>query len=272
MKWRQMGYRVALWRDRPCPVVGLCDWLRVPVNGPYPGYAVAINTLIREIIAEDSTAEWFVCGGDDVLPDPTHPAEEIAAQLRLHFVEYHSEAAFRTRAITCVDQIASSTFGVMQPTGDRFALGQIDRIAGSAWIGREFAKRAYGGRGPMFSGCKCWSCNGRFYSAGNLCSLCEGAGDIPGYRHMWVDEELKQVAEKFGVYLMRPDLIQKHMHWQRESDAIDSNAIHKPDTARPVHMHPSNNDGYTREHWRKYEKIFKARRDATPSFPGCELL
>ena len=35
----------------------------------------------------------------------------------------------------------------MQPTGDRFAQGQIDRIAGSAWIGREFARRAYGGNG-----------------------------------------------------------------------------------------------------------------------------
>lgn len=90
----------------------------------------------------------------------------------------------------------------------------------SAWIGREFARRAYGGNGPLWD----------------------------AYTHMFVDEELKCVAEKNGVYWMRPDLVQLHMHWQRESEAIDSRAIGKPETARPAHMHPALNDGYTREH------------------------
>ena len=221
-KWSSLGYGVALWRDEPerylAPkLAGLAD---IVLSGQYPGYAQAVNALIREV-ARHPEAEWFIAGGDDTLPDPDHAAEEIAAQCCEHF---------------------AGAFGVMQPTGDRFAQGQIDRIAGSAWIGREFARRAYGGNGPLWA----------------------------EYTHMFVDEELKCVAEKYGVYWMRPDLVQLHMHWQRESAAIDANAIGKPESARPAHMHPSNNDGYTGAHWMRYKGIFMQRKAA--QFPGSELL
>jgi len=88
----------------------------------------------------------------------------------------------------------------MQPTGDRWAEGQwgfqnapIDRVAGSAWIGREFALRAYGGDGPLW----------------------------PEYRHMFPDEELQCVAEKLGVFWQRRDLTQFHNHWGRNGNAAD---------------------------------------------------
>ena len=69
------------------------------------------------------------------------------------------------------------TFGVMQPTGDRWGerngIATIDRIAGSPWMGREFCRRMYHGSGPMYNGStttllmrncnawpKSWACSG----------------------------------------------------------------------------------------------------------------
>jgi hypothetical protein len=70
------------------------------------------------------------------------------------------------------------TFGVMQPTGDRWANGSIDRICGSPWLGREFCTRMYHGKGPMYG----------------------------GYLHMFGDEELQHVATRLGVLWQRRDL------------------------------------------------------------------
>lgn len=245
-KWRSMGYKIALWRDADSQTgtgafdESLADLLWF--GGKYPGYAQAVNFLISRVMRIDLRAEWLIAAGDDTLPDSDHAAEEIGEECKAHF----RGLAFSRLPDGTVEQTSpfdsSGTFGVMQPTGDRFAQGQIDRIAGSAWIGREFARGAYGGNGPLWH----------------------------EYTHMWVDEELKHVAEKYGVYWIRPDLVHLHMHWQRESAAINSNAIGKPESARPAHMHPSSNDGYTQLHWKKYEKIFKDRRAV--GFPGSELL
>ena len=223
-KWRERGYKIALWRDSMDFPYRVADYIRAD---PYPGYAKAVNSLIADVMCVRDYAEWFIAAGDDTLPDPYHTAEEIALECRQHFGRLHG-------LLNGATSPRCETFGVMQPTGDRFAQGQIDRIAGSAWIGREFARRAYGGNGPLWH----------------------------EFTHMWVDEHLKAVAEKLGIYWMRPDLTHLHMHWQRESSAINSNAIHKPDSEKPAHMHPSRNDGYTREHWKKYEALFfKLRAD-----------
>ena len=79
----------------------------------------------------------------------------------------------------------------MQPTGDLklWPLSRIDRFAGSAWIGREFARRMYGGKGPLWP-----------------------------YPHCWADEELQCVAQKMGVFWQRRDLTHKHLHWGRGSE------------------------------------------------------
>jgi hypothetical protein len=206
--WRAMGYRVALWRDYGDDTVE-SDYLKL---GDYPGYAKAANALIGDVLALDAGCNWIVTGGDDTDPDPKKPAFEIARE--------------------CAEKF-DGTFGVMQPTGDRFAGGSIDRIAGSPWIGREFCERAYGGNGPYFE----------------------------GYRHMFVDEEIMQVALKLGVFWQRPDLTHLHRHFMRESDAIDSRAVARP---VPPHLAEANSPG----HWKTHKTIFLERKSL--GFPGHE--
>lgn len=224
--WRKQGYRIALWRDMPAwdaPSDPPCELMLV--EPMYPGYAEAVNRLISQVMALDPHAEWFVTGGDDVEPDLNHTADEIAGQCSGYFRGLYDGSDRHHRA----------TFGVMQPTGDRFANGSIDRIAGSPWIGREFARRMYGGNGPYWH----------------------------EYTHMFVDEEIQCVAEKYGVFWQRRDLIHLHHHFQRESVALNSPAIDKP---RPAFLNEANSP----EHWKKYQAIFKARKAA--GFPGSEPL
>src|SRR5581483_11518837 len=114
----------------------------------YPGYAQSVNLLIGHVLSFDPSAEWFIAAGDDVEPDPNHSAEEIAMQCKAWC---HTNACSRGVPLSegC-EQV--DTFGVMQPTGDRWGDSEwsrqrfgvdrgaySDRVCGSAWIGREFA-------------------------------------------------------------------------------------------------------------------------------------
>jgi len=92
-------------------------------------------------------------------------------------------------------QTFPDTFGVMQPIGDIFASTHLCAV--SPWSGRGVIERAYGGKGPFF----------------------------PGYFHYFSDEELQEVATKWGVFHQRADLTQFHDHWQR-----------KPSHKRPAHL------------------------------------
>lgn len=221
------GYKIALWCDHtndltpPWAIVhGCADY--VTGFGKYPGYAVAVNQLITEVMLKDPQAEWFVIGGDDVEPDPNHTAQEIADSCTKHF------------GVACSSVTdCSCTFGVMQPTGDRFAEGSIDRICGSAWLGREFCRRINQGRGPLW----------------------------PEYVHNFVDEELQNVAIKYGIFQQRPDLIHLHRHFQRESDKLNSPAV-----ARPTLEHLK--AAFSPEGWGPYKAIFDRRK--AQGFPGSE--
>ncbi len=123
--WRSRGYKVALWRDQSSAPVDGAD-IVLTARGAYPGYAVAVNTLAKEVLRRDPECNWVVTGGDDTEPDP-HEPEEVARQCEDHF---------------------GGTFGVMQPIGDRW--GGVERICGSPWMGREFCERMYGGTGPLW--------------------------------------------------------------------------------------------------------------------------
>lgn len=196
-QWKSLGYKVAVLRDDSCdlPHADL-----VPILAQYPGYAKAVNMLVRTAIAYDSAAEWFVIGGDDVYPDPSHSADEIAAECRAHFGEKG------TRRF--------ATFGVMQPTGDQWGDAQgpyIERVAGSAWIGRGFALHVYDGLGPLW----------------------------PEYTHMFVDEELQCVAEHLGVFWQRPDLVHRHEHCLRRRALPEDLAPHLRKWNTPEHWRQS---------------------------------
>lgn len=168
-RWREMGYRLALWRDPGDDLIG-CDLL---LSGAYPGYALALNSLSAAVFALDGEAQWIVTGGDDIEPEAAKRAEEIAAECSEHF---------------------NGTFGVMQPTGDRWGHREhvyAEHVCGSPFLGREFCRRMYGGRGPLH----------------------------PGYEHFYEDEELQQVAVMLGVLWQRSDLTHYHHHYMRERQA-----------------------------------------------------
>lgn len=167
-EWRRMGYHVALWRngtewDKPIDA----DFVRA--SPEYHGWGPSINELIRDVIQIDRHAEWFVGGGDDTYPDQQFNPLQIASECTEHF---------------------GGTNGVMQPIGDLkdWPNSHIDRFAGSPWIGKEFALRALGGKGPFH----------------------------PELHHMFGDEFLQVYAEHLGVFWQRPDLTHRHQHWMRE--------------------------------------------------------
>lgn len=241
--WRERGYQIALQRDvRPA---GQClsDQEALGVDKvlytEYDGYSRGVNRMVEFVMDRDPHAEWFICAGDDTLPDPHRIAADTARECRHYF-----------RRPIVPDDIPPiyslppemETYGVMQPTGDRWGdtpinrqrFGQdrgayIDRVAGSAWIGREFIRRTYGGRGPMW----------------------------PEYFHMFNDEELQLVAEKLGVFWQRRDLTHMHNHCQRE--AHPGASVGQP----PEFLERA----YSRANWDAMRGIFEARKEA--GFPGA---
>lgn len=252
--WRERGYKIAVWHDYGYPKPHPADLEMTAGSAAYPGYTQAVNLLIREVFGVDREAEWFVTGGDDVFPDPNHTAEEIAAQCTTHFAmhwakvceECIDEAGLRgklgdTHSISGPPGWIMRTFGVMQPTGDRWGenpkhhrpemrSAYIDRVCGSPWMGREFCRRINGGNGPLWS----------------------------EYRHMYEDEELYDVAMKLGILWQRPDLIHYHEHWGRKPDATTDDM--------PEFLKAANST----EEWNKAKALYERRRAA--GFPGHEPL
>jgi hypothetical protein len=245
--WLDAGYNVAIWRDS---ADGLLPDLSIQhriirVVGEYPGYAKACNQLTK-LALEDKTCSWVVCAGDDTLPDPQHTPDAIALECSEHFKDaawpkcwswaagYKSpEEAIAAGAYAEQKKQSLwsayfadlySTFGVMQPTGHRWGDRQgpyIDRVAGSAWIGRTFALRMNKGQGPFH----------------------------PDFTHMFSDECLQEVATKLGVFWQRPDLIHFHQHWglPREGERFATS------DRMPEHVKQWN----TPKHWKDSKELFE---------------
>jgi hypothetical protein len=236
--WRAQGYRIALWRDdgllegKHAGAFGEYPYQLV-MSGPYPGYSRAVNTLIAEVELQDPDAEWFVIGGDDVEPDPSHSAEEIARETFNYFDGRAAEKYFRGPGPGAPPhgEGLAGTFGVMQPTADAFADRSIEKIAGSAWVGREFCRRMYGGNGPLFS----------------------------EYTRFFMDQELQEVAIKYGVFQQRPDLLHFHRWYGRASDDLHSET--KP-AELPEHLK------HQEKMWQPEKQLFYRRQRA--GFPGSE--
>lgn len=246
--WQERGYKTAVLREDADGRT--CAYFQGKV-AQYLGWPRGVNLLVAAVMAANLDAEWLVSGGDDYWPDPTKTADEIAQECSDHFSNG-------------VSPVIRGTFGVMQPTGDRWGEGPcptckatggvpggvdewptvkcpscdgtkrsatIDRIAGSPWMGREFCRRMYHGSGPMYN----------------------------GYHHNFADEELQNVAQKLGVFWQRRDLIQEHRHWARpRGDWRDA-----PEWAKKIND-PKFSD------WDKSKALFAARKAA--GFPGHEPL
>lgn len=154
-----MGYKTMAYVDRPDQTnIRHCDQLVFLPE--YRGWSATVNLLCHALPHVD----WVVAGGDDMFPDPKKRAAEIAEECSEHF---------------------GGTLGVMQPHGDNF--GGTTRICGSPWIGREYARRANRGVGPLW----------------------------PDYFHFYADEELFNVAGAQGLLWCRTDLSHFHEHWTR---------------------------------------------------------
>lgn len=231
--WRDQGYKIALYLD-DYDVQTVCDEFMVGTE--YPGYAQASNALVQYVLTHDRECDWVVLGGDDVEPDLNHTAEDIARQCEIYFI------ALNAQQHGGVGYTSDETFGVMQPTGDRYGedarsivhygpdrAAYADRVCGSPWIGREFALRINQGRGPLWS----------------------------EYTHMFEDEELFHVAQNYGVLWQRRDLVQYHRHWARKRASVED---------MPEFLKEANSP----EHWRKFKALFERRKSA--GFPGSEAL
>lgn len=238
--WKARCYKVAVFRNPGASPVECADLV---LSGDYPGYAVATNALCAEILENDKECDWIVGGGDDVEPDPRLDPHEIARECSAHFrANYWGGKKFAYEAphpmLEGWTEEACATFGIVQPTGDRFAQGSIDRIAGSPWMGREWCMRANGGQGPFW----------------------------PAFRHMFGDEALLRVAEKLGVYWRRPDLIHLHRHFMRQSLDINSPAV---PAVIPAHLIEAN----SRAHWDEMQAEFRRLEalDFEPCMPLVEV-
>ena len=242
--WRERGYKIALAvdaedYDRYAGRLSMANHWFPMVD--YLGYAHAVNHLITTIMKTFPAAEWFIAAGDDVEPDPNKSAEEIAIECKMHF--YDADATpVDNGLVTGPDHLWTETFGVMQPTGDRWGdtpqsrqrFGEdrgaySDRVCGSAWIGREFARRVNQGRGPLW----------------------------PEYFHMFVDEHLQCVAEKLGVLWQRRDLTHLHRHWGRGPDA-NPNQMQNADTRMPEFLKRANSAA----EWDRARAIFQKHKEA----------
>lgn len=159
-KWKARGYRTAVLVDGETPAPANADVVhREPI---YKGYGWANNLLVELLPG----ADIYVFGGHDIDPDPDHDPQAIGRE--------------------CIAKFGG-TFFVMQPTGDPWIDHCIRHFCGSPWIGREFAKRAYGGRGPYW----------------------------PEYFHYYDDTELQNIAIRERCFWQREDLSQVHSHWSK---------------------------------------------------------
>jgi hypothetical protein len=130
-EWIRRGYFTAILRDW-----GDSDYIGadVVIHAEYKGYAHSVNTLCQAVAKEHPEAEWFVTGGDDIRPDPSHHAHDIAKECTEHF---------------------GGTLGIMEPTGDRWledanGLCSPERACIAPWMGREWVDHGYGGKGPFY--------------------------------------------------------------------------------------------------------------------------
>jgi hypothetical protein len=144
--WKKMGYRIAVLQgpNRADIPADICVW-----TDSYVGWAHSVNFLCKEVVP--ASCQIVVTGGDDMLPDPNHTADELAEQFLNRF---------------------PNTFGVMQPHGDEYLASR--RYCGSPFLGRAWIDTMYAGAGPFFGNYfHNWADNELYWVARGLGALWE---------------------------------------------------------------------------------------------------
>lgn len=160
--WHEKGYGVGVLVNLPMTNDMFEKADVVIVQNQWEGFPVAVNLLCENVFGD-----IVVVAGDDIYPDPDKTADEIAEIFLEKFPD---------------------TFGVMQPTGDKF--GDYDKCAVSPWIGKKFIEKAYEGNGPYWE----------------------------EYFHYFSDRELQEYAIKMEAFFQCKDITQYHDHWQRKEN------------------------------------------------------
>ncbi len=154
--WRKMGYRIAVLQnfERGDIPADLTLW-----SDEYPGWPASVNLLCHRLVP--AHCPIVVTGGDDMLPDPNHTADELARQFLHRFPD---------------------TFGVMQPHGDQFMLASL--YCGSPFMGRAWFTTMYQGEGGMFPGYRHnWADNELYWLAKGMGVLWERPDLIHHHEH-----------------------------------------------------------------------------------------
>ena len=124
--WRERGYGTIVLADAGTTghddAFGADTVVRVE---KYDGWPTSVNCLCRTALPKQ--CQVVVTGGDDILPDPVHTAEQLERQFLARFPD---------------------TFGVMQPRGDAFMAS--DQYCGSPFIGRGWFESMYNGSGALY--------------------------------------------------------------------------------------------------------------------------
>lgn len=123
--WDHMGYECLVAFDEAMRERANDFQMRMFLP-PWRGYYAHVNQIIDR--AFDFGADVVVCIGDDMLPEKSKRADQIASEFFSQFPD---------------------GYGVMQPCGDMSGVDSTGRpaaarICGSPWVGRKWAERKHG--------------------------------------------------------------------------------------------------------------------------------
>ncbi len=219
---RPNGGTIPLWREKgyKIAVVRQGDPIRDEIEDieiPVDHYLGWARSIniLCALILSEDPDAEWIVSGGD----DTEPSERDPQEIGQECRNWFARDAF----------MGGATFGVMQPTGDKkhWPGSAIDKFAGSPWMGREFCRRINGGKGPMRE----------------------------EFHHMYGDEALQCIAEKYGCFWQRTDLTHSHQHYLRPGKSF---------TGIPDFMREPNSP----QHWAHSSRIFNELKAA--GWPGSE--
>lgn len=169
-RWYEHGYKIAILIDKYTEADLIKSGIRemihmLIIKSKYEGHSSSVNELCFRILAQYPQTNVIVTAGDDMFPDTFKNAQQCQELFMGAF---------------------PSTFGVLQPIGDRF--GNVHHICGSPFMGRSFIKRINQGTGPFWH----------------------------EYYHFYNDQEMHDVCERLGILWKCQTLEHYHDHWSRK--------------------------------------------------------